>query len=374
MYLFERIVGVMTYMSVMLIMVYLIYKSPKEKLKKYLIIYNILLFVMAFFYIPATSADLYRLTKTMNYYSGFALSELPKLLSNNNAPVQILYFYIIGKLGIDNLLPAITSFIFYGNVFIIIYKNSKRFNLSNKSIAISLFFFMVMGKFVEVISGIRTMLAFSIIALCCYNEILEKRSFIKDIIFYLIASLIHPAAMILTFIRIIFLLFQKENKIIKKISNIIVFTVLIIFIVTYGKTYMQYALNKANTYINGNVYSYVWEYVISWLYIVFSTYSMILGKKYLNKNIEIAGMRLFIIYINIIIICFSFEYSIFSRFQAFSSILFVPIFSIILNQVLEEHTDKNKRYMIMFCVISALIFFIIGIRGNLSGYKYILFT
>lgn len=373
MYLIERIIGIATYMIIMLAMVYLIYKSPKEKLKKLLIIYLIFLFIMAYFYIPATSADLYRLTNTMKYYASFGISNLPQLLLNSKAPVYVLYSYIIGKLGIDNLLPAITSLIFYSNIFIIFYKSSKKFNLSNKSTAISLLLFMEMGKFLEVISSVRTMLAFSFIALCCYNEFIEKRSIIKDILFYLIASLIHPAAMVLALIRMVFLLFQKERKILKKLFNFTLLIIISVFTLKYGKEYLDLIFQKADTYLNGDVYSYVWEYLVSWICILFSTYSLLFRKKELVCNIDLNNLRKFNLFINAVILLFSFEYSIFSRYQAFSNMIFIPIIGVILNNVFSEESIRNRKYMFMVIMVSTLLFFIVGLRGNLSSYKYLLF-
>lgn len=373
MYLLERIIGITTYMVIMLIVVYLVYRLPKEKLKKVLIIYNILLFIMAYFYIPATSADLYRLTNTMKYYASFGISDLPQLLLNSKAPVYVLYSYIIGKIGIDNLLPAITSLIFYSNIFIIFYKSSKKLNLSNKSTAMSLLLFMEMGKFLEVISGIRTMLAFSFIALCCYNEFIEKKSVIKDILFYLIASLIHPAAMVLALIRMIFLLFQKEGKILKRLFNFILLIIISGFMIKYGKEYLDLIFQKADTYLNGDVYSYVWEYAISWICILFSTYSLLFRKKDLVSNMDLNNLRKFNLFINVIILLFSFEYSIFSRYQAFSNMIFIPIIGVILNNVFLEKSIRNRKYMFIVIMVSTLLFFIVGLRGNLSGYKYLLF-
>lgn len=374
MYLAERMIGVVTYASVVTIMTYLIYKSPKEKTKKYFILYNIILFIMAFFYIPTTTADLTRLIEKMDYYSKIELLKLPNILFNNIAPMHVIYFYLIGKIGINELLPAITSFIFFGNVFYIAYKSSKHFKLDNKSVAISLLFFMSMGKFLEVISNIRSPLAFSIIAVCCYNEIIENKSFIKNLILYLIAALMHPAAVVLIIIRMLFFLLQKEKIVIKKIFNIIILLFLALLVKKYAGNYLNYAFEKAMVYINGEIYNYTWEYLISWIYIIFSTYTLICGKKYLTDNVESCNMRKFNIYINLIIILFSFEYSIFSRFQAFSSILFIPTLGIILNNIKKERTEKNKRFIVIFTIIMIIIFFITLTRGNLSGYKYLLFN
>lgn len=373
MFLLERIIGVVTYMLIMIVIVINIYKSPKEKLKKILCIYLFILVMMAFYYIPSQSADLYRLQDSLYIYSKYSFSELVSKLYNSNVPAYILYVYIIGKIGIPNFLPAITCLIFYGIIFKILLKSSKKYNLSNKNIALSLLFFMITGKFLEVISSVRALLSFSIIALCCYEEFVEEKAIYKNIFKYCIAIFFHPAALALTIIRFLYLFLKREKKIIKKIINYIILLFMGIVLFRYGLKYLDFMLVKADVYLNNEVYSYVWEYIISWIFILFSTYSIISRKRILMKKPEIYELAKFNIYINFIIILFSFEYSIFSRFQTFSSIIFMPILALIFSEINKEVTNNNKVYYFIFIIFITVLFFLVGIRGNLSGYKYLLF-
>jgi len=360
-------------MLTMLLMVCLIYRAPKEKLKFYLILYLFFLCVMAYFYIPSSSADLARYVDAMNYYASLNWSHLSELLLNSNAPIQILYFYGIGKLGNDHLLPAITAFLFYGNIFFILYKSSKTFHLNNKAVALSLLFFMVAGKFVEAISIIRSSIAFSLVALCCYNEIVEHRSILKDIPFYIIAVFIHPAAMVLVLIRILFLLFQKEKKLSKKILHLFFFGLIVLFLYRYGQDYLNVVYNKAETYLNGDVYSYIWEYIICFLSLSFGLYNLFFQKKYFIDSKEMQNWRIFTLIVHLIVLFFVFEYSIFTRFQAFASILFIPLCSKVLNDMSKDESYLHRNYYFFFFAIAVLIFIVAGTRGNLSGYKFLVF-
>ena len=328
MYLTERIIGIITYMIIMLIIIFLIYKSKsKKKLKHYLIIYWFLLAIMAFFYIPAESADLYRLFDVLHKYSQYGLEDLFSAMGEVNVPSQCLYFWIIGKIGIDGLLPAITSMIFFGNVFYIVYKCACKYELDNKNVAISLLLFMEMGKFLEVVSGIRSLMAFSIIALCVYKEIIENKKIYKNIVLYIFAAFMHPAAMILTLIRFLLLLLQKENNTVKKIFNIFLGIILLFVAYKFAGNIIESATNKAESYMGHKAYSYIWEYLISWAYVIFSTFSIIKYNKVLQKQREIKNIKMFVLIFNIIIVLLCFEYSIFTRFQTFSSILFIPVFA-----------------------------------------------
>lgn len=373
MYLFERMLGVVTYMGIMLVFIYLIYNSnSKKKLKKYLIIYWFLLAIMAFFYIPSKSADLTRLIETMHKYAQMNFESLFKLMNKTNLPSECLYFWCIGIIGIDGLLPSITSLIFFGNVFSITYKVACKYDIDNKNIAIALLFFMELGKFLEVISGIRALMAFSIIAWCAYTEMVEGKNFLKNIILYIFASLMHHAAMILTLIRLMFLLIQKEKKITRKNINIIIFILLSFLIFKLAYNNIEAAIGKANLYIENAMYSYIWEYMICWIYVTFSTYTLIRYRKYVINNVEMENLRRFNLFINFIVIILNWEYSIFNRFSTFSGILFIPIFSFILQKMSKEQS-KNKNFTYIFLLVTIFVFILVGTRGNLSGYKFLLF-
>lgn len=375
MFLTERIIGIITYMGSMLAFFFLIYHSDSnKKLKKYLIIYWILLAVLAFIYIPADSTDLSRLIKEMHRYDDVTFNELIKLIPKSHIPSEKLYFWVISKFNIDGLLPAITSMIFYGCIFTIVYKCAKKYNIDNKNIAISLLFFMEFGKFLEVISGIRSLMAFSIIALCIYMEIIENKKIIKNIPLYIFASFMHPAALVLTIIRMTFLLLQKEKGVLRKIINAILFIILGYITYKFANESIIVATEKAESYMNHHVYSYIWEYILSWIYIIFSTVTIFKYKNYYRENEEIYNIKKLIMIINVIIIILNFEYSIFSRFQTFSSILFIPIFSFTLQKMSEDNTINKKTYTYLFLVVSSLVFVIAGTRGNLSGYKFLFFN
>lgn len=373
MFLIERIIGVSTYVMIMFVMCFLIYKTTnKKQIKTILKIYWFLLAVLAFFYIPTESADLSRYISAAKLYSSFSVEEIVKILGNSKVPMQIIYFYLLGLTKINGLIPAVTSMLFYGFSFSILYDAIKRFELNNKSASISLLFFMEMGGFLCVISGIRSFVAFSAIAYCCYYELIGNKSFVKHIPLYLFASLMHPAAMVLTIIRLLTILINKEKSNLKKIGNFFLVGILIVLIFKYGSQYIDAILDKTDTYVSGDGYSYIWEYLISWIYMIFSTLFILIIKTDTSKENEISifNYKNFILLINFIIFIFSFEYSIFTRFQLFSSILFLPYFSICLSSTKKE----SKFFTFAFIFVSVAIFAIACTRGNLCGFKFLLFN
>ena len=372
MYIVERIIGIFTYVFIMFIMVFNIYRSKPGKLKKNLVIYLILLVVLAFIYVPAPTADLHRYIVSAKEYASLTFSEILQLLSNTRVPAQVLYFYLLGKTGLDGMVAAVSAFIFYSCSFSILYKASKKFNLSNKSVAISLLFLMQTGSFINAISIIRTSVSFAIIAYCCYTELIENKSLVKHIPLYLFASLMHPAALALILFRLFIMLLKKEKNSYKKLLNYIVVFLLIAFIIANGDFYVEYIFEKAQYYMSGSVYSYIWEYLICIIFLLFSAFVTFVTRKMFKNNLEIKNYTNFLILIQCALIAVSFEYSTFTRLQLFLSILFLPLFAIFLNR-LEKEKIKSRTFTFVFIVVSTVIFVISCTRGNLCGYKFLIF-
>ena len=78
MYILERTIGVLVYVFVCFIVCYYIsYKmSDIRKLNKVLLIFNIILSIMAFLYVPAPSADLYRHYEELKVVSTYSFQEI----------------------------------------------------------------------------------------------------------------------------------------------------------------------------------------------------------------------------------------------------------------------------------------------------------
>lgn len=372
MYLTERIIGVTTYMLTMIIFCYYIAYNLKDKrkLKNILLIYNLVLSVFAFFYIPAPSADLYRHYITFDNLLDYSFNNIWNYSLKTTVPVFYIYVFLISRLKMRGFLPAITSFIFHGCVFTILTKATKKFDIDNKSIALSLILFMEMGKFLEVISGIRCLMAFSIICLCIYNELVEGTKIYRNILLYLFACFMHTAAIALTIIRLLYLFLQNEKNILFKFLNIIFLLIIIVYFSTNSNYFIEAMISKTEYYVTGSVYSYVWEYIISWISILFSLYTIFKFKTIIKENLILKNYCKFLVLLNIIIIIFCFEYSIFTRFQTTSSILFIPLFGYILSE-LKKRKIYSKNYKLILTLTLIIIFVLAGVRGNLCGYKFL---
>ena len=174
--LIERLFGVGTYVLA-LGYFYNQIRCSKDfrKIEKYLNHYLIVLCTLAFFYVPGPSADLSRWRAMAEPWEK---ADLMWFLENrvlvSTVPAGYLLVFLCQKTGINGILPMICAAGFFGNVFHMIKFESKRENVNSDSVAVTLLFVMSTGVFLEVISGVRCMLALSIVIRCAYDEMRLK--------------------------------------------------------------------------------------------------------------------------------------------------------------------------------------------------------
>ena len=138
---------------------------------------------------------------------------------------------------------------------------SKRENVNSDSVAVTLLFVMSTGVFLEVISGVRCMLALSIVIRCAYDEMRMQKGVVRHIPLYIVAVLLHTAATPLIAIRFMCMIFEKKRNTILTFLNVIFVALCALMAVALGSDYIDAAFDKAMSYISHNVYSYVWEYL-----------------------------------------------------------------------------------------------------------------
>lgn len=330
-----------------------------------------MLAAMGFLFVPNSGSDLYRLIPIMHGYSQISFSDIWGYAFETNTPVAIIYMYLIGKTHIDGLLPAITSFISFGNIFYILNKSIQKYKVKSKDAALTLLFLMSSGMFFEVISGIRSMLAFSIIAVVFYKEIYENKSPFKNFLWYAVAGLIHPAALALSIIRISFLLFQQGNSVARRLLYLLLVLSSSVILFVFGDKYYLSMVDKASRYLTGDAYSYLWQYVIGIIVLVvisimqFLTYrlNMKVRSKEINNNLKFSFM------LSIVVVILFSEYNTFHRFVIVNSIISIPMLLYIIQN--NYFQARKKAYFKLTIYILALIILCLACtRGNLSSLKF----
>lgn len=368
MYLIERLSGVMLYSVILLCVTYYIYHT--RKLGKTLGVYALILAVMAYFYKPAVTADLYRIYEAMDYFSHMPWEIFYKELISTPTPAYLVYVRLIGKIGIKELLPAITAFIYYQNMFYVLKRSVIKYKISNKRATLVLLFVMSFGQYVQVISGIRSMLAFSIVVRCMYEEIVEGKKILFNMWKYILAFLLHPVGVAACVIRILYEVFwHKARTYIQLVSKIILTTFVGVIGIKFGTPYIEHMLKAASEYMGSEGYSYVWEYLLAFIVLALIVYSLYKFRRSLSESIEIRSLTKLVKFLILVVCVLIFEYSTFQRFTVFISMLFIPIYVYILS-IAEENLIKNEKYIqIMFCV-SLMMLGLACLRGNLSAYKF----
>lgn len=369
----ERLLGALAYVLVVTVGYFLLRQSRDHRaVSCALNVCLVALCVMAFFFVPDPSKDLYRLLEMGEIWRRFTLEEfLTGGLINTTTPLAYLYIYLCTQSGIDGLLPLISAFVFYLNVFHILKDLSRRTTISSRMLAVDYLFFMSAGAFLEVISGIRCFMALSIVARCIYDETMGRKSILWDIPWYVAACLIHLSCIPVVIIRLLFWAFlEKKQGRFQWFINGAAIVIIVGLAVTYGQTFFMLMFSKAELYLTEDSYSYIWEYLIGVLQVCLVAgvlYSMRFFER--TRDMRLSNSIGFLTVFLIVNVVFIFEYNIFHRFLVVSAMLFLPT----LAAFPQEETRRVRLFRRSIFWVSVLILLIACVRGNLCGYKFFLF-
>ena len=359
MYLYERIIGNTIYCLFLIIFTLYISKKKNKNLKLIFSLYTAILAIMGLLFKPAVGNDLYRINIALEAYSKYNIPDVIKSLSNSMTPVATLIYYGIAKTGYYSLLPALVTIIVFNNIFYIIKDYSSKNNVDPRATALTLFFVMSTGFFIEVISGIRTMLAFSILARCFYNELYNNRSIGTNILKYICTVLIHSSAIAIIILRLIYGLFYSTNiKLMYKISLLVILPIIYMIL----NKYILNSLSMFSKYLSADGYFWVWEF-IKILYLIFISFVIIYINKQLNINKYYKFNGLIILFTIILIN----EFNIFLRFNYFNVFMMIPLVINATNNAYKKQLYNKNKWLI----ISSLIMLVLSCtRGNLSSLKF----
>ena len=381
MYIAERIVGVTTYTLLLLIICWLIRYQKKIYTNVILKLYTVCLCLLAYFFVPDTTFDLYRLRIAISYWTDLSFFDVVRYALKDSTPTWVLYSYFINKLGDPDLLQTITCAITFSLIFSILYKAVKRWNMYRCDVAIMLFVIMSNGTiFIQTLSGIRTMLSFSIIFWCIYQELFEDETLFQHIILYVFAGFMHSAALVLVAGRIAFLAFQSGSKR-KVISNYLICGFSLGAFIFMAIRLVVSSANKAMSYLNNpDEYFYFWQFSVSLIGVIVTLYILSKSRQCTlpmssKANLIKGGMKDFLALKNCRSICFvvqaislvaaPFSYAVFTRFSVFSAFLSIPLFA----SVSKIESEKSLMRPILKGV--ALLMLVLScVRGDLCGYKF----
>lgn len=366
MFIFERVFAVFIY-AIILAIILLLIEQKKSNYKLILICYTIILSIMGFFYVPYKTADLYRIYENLNRYSHYNWNQFYNgILSKNILKIDLIYYWLIAQTGEVRLLPAINAFLCYSCVFYIIVRTAKLCNIHRSNIALAVFFFMSIGGYIFVISGIRSMLGICLLCFCFFRESVEKKFKLWHIPLYIISAFIHNFTFVLIFIRLCVPLITKNISLSKKVVYFFVLGISALLVLSFYPGYIREVFNKAEGYTTNEVYSYEWDYAIGILVggiILMALYNMTKIDRGINNSLKeikiFTGICLFIA------IVFSFEFTIFHRTITYiAPLLALPII------MTTAQGEKIIVYRWGLFVLIGILLFIVCARGSLCSLKF----
>lgn len=379
MYLTARLIGVFTYCIALCGTCLLLLQTKNvTKIKWILFVYLIALTAMGYWYLPDTSADLFRLLYRSEMLASRPFDDVLYHLTQINTPGASLYFYLVGLFHNPHLLPGLSAFIDFALLFSIFNSEVKRASAPGMYVASVLFLFMSSNCLMDSISGIRNMMSCCIIVWCMYREYALKKNFLWHLPLYVLAASIHSLGQVLFIYRVGFFCFEKTS-LLGRIAKVVISIGLLVFIFSHTQGFLNGILDKGNSYYTsaeeGTGFFYIWGTVSSVLEWGIAVYEVILFAKIKrilqtnNPNNPLFNFMRFLIPIVIAApICSIFSPVFFVRLIMFTYILLIPI-TLMLIDGLPTHTKRNSFRLNLFLMNIAML----GLcctRGYLSSLKF----
>ncbi len=374
MFIIQRLFGVSIFVLSLLVICYLIHKSNDYRRIKYIfIIYILFLSFISYCFKPVTAVDLTRLQEQLvSTFSTMSFNDLLLKLKSGSITnyTTFFYFFVVAKIGNLNLLQTFASFIFYSIIFYIVYDYSKNNKISSSVVSKVIFYIMINGQFVELISGIRTLLGFSILLIAFYREFYKDKSILSNIILYVIAVGFHNAILPIFLIRLIYLGIQKEKNIVVRLFNLFLLFALAYIIYKYGFIIIESSINRANLYLNKSIYIQKWEYLASFFRVALMYFILFVSHKIKSKSSKTDKYLNLGIYYLIFTTIFYGEYTFFHRYSIFISLFMIPIVIDFINKTDVKSANKDGRivtlYKLIYIVLLLIIVGLVFTRGNMT--------
>lgn len=375
MFLLERFFGIATYMLILLFVCFFLLKT-NVTCKSILRFYVVCLCVMAFFYKPYITADLYRIFEQMEYFSSMDFGLFWKDFAlESSMPFARLLFWVFGKTGVFALLPAFSALICYSLIFYTINKTKEIYHISNQTIAIVLFYIMTTSIYISVIGGIRMMLALSMIVFAYFRGTVEKKITIVDIFLYGLSLFTHSVSAVVVCICVCASLFASGKNIWRKIGlSIGAIGVGGVAVVLFSDR-VDRLYQKFLEYVLGDKHSDLWEYMMGAI-IILMLFFMFLEIHRLCKHAEYVNVKKYNLASIISValaVCFCFEFSMFYRFGGHVAVLFsIPSMMVVLEKtkgkssVLMAGVDFRSIMIVLTLIMAAIS----CARGSLCSLKF----
>ena len=173
--------------------------------------------VLAYHIVPDETDDLYRYYGMLDIMREQGKAGLDYIIERNWYDWQTFvtmryYFYFLSFFPNNRYLAAMTMFIVYALMFLVMYKAAQRYHVSKGYVLLGTLFFLSTYWFYDTASGIRNGLAFAVVIACAYYHLVEKRNIILCLFGYVAACLLHSSPILPVALVLLTLLTMKFNS------------------------------------------------------------------------------------------------------------------------------------------------------------------
>ena len=232
---------------------------PRKHIKWLFLALVLALSVMAFNVVPMETDDLARYYNILERLRRGGWDTLQSMIENgendwDSLPMCGYYFYIASRFDNNGMLPAMTIFLAYGSMFLVLWRAAEKFNVGKWYLFLSVFLILSTYWFYDICSGIRNGLVYTLFCAYAYFDLVEKKYRIACWVGYALSLLMHSSAIIPLFI-VLLLVFTKRFNSSMVSSAMIAVTVLSGFVIPIlgditGIEYLQIISDKAEREMN----------------------------------------------------------------------------------------------------------------------------
>ena len=187
---------------------------PRKHIKWLFLALVLALSVMAFNMVPYETDDVARYYNHLDSLRDGGWSRLQEMISDNEAnfgtlPVCGYYFFLASRFPDNSMLPAMTIFLAYGSMFLVLWRAAERFHVGKWYLFLGAIFILSTYWFYDICSGIRNGLAFTLFCAFLYFDVVEKKFRPACWIGYLLMLGLHSSAIMMGAIRLALLVCGK---------------------------------------------------------------------------------------------------------------------------------------------------------------------
>ncbi len=199
--MFFGLTAKMCFVVIVAIFILVYFITPRKNVWFPFIVAVALFSVLAFKIEPEASDDLALYFHHLSFFREGGKDAFNYAISENwyewkTYRVSAYYFYLISKLPDNHYLPAITIFIAYGLMFLVLYKAANRFRVEKSYLFFACLFLISTYWYYDIASGIRNGLAFTVTFACAYFHLVERKHIPFCLLGYLCSCLMHSTGII----------------------------------------------------------------------------------------------------------------------------------------------------------------------------------